>query len=92
MSTAIDQCEGCDLPGSVDWHGLWLCSACVIIEEETANPVLAAQREGERRQKAALDWPASERGDTMASMRHWTERIMAMYEKADPNRALYARE
>ena len=76
MSTTNDPCEGCDLPGQIDWHGLWLCAACLIIEEETADPILAEEREMERRQKAALEWPASERGDTDRCLLHWAERVM----------------
>lgn len=76
MTTTSDQCEGCDLPGSADWCGTWLCAACLTIEQEEADPVLKAQREAERKQRAAMDWPASQRGDTMASQVYWICRTM----------------
>lgn len=78
-----DQCEGCDQPGTIDWHGTWLCAACKDIEEAEANPVLAAQLEAERRQKEALEWPAHLRGDSPESMRDWNVKIMAHWERGE---------
>jgi len=71
-----DRCEGCDLTGSVDWHGLWLCPECVKVEQEEADPALKDYREWEARFEAAKNWPASERGDTLRSQVHWLYRTM----------------
>lgn len=73
----VDACEGCELPGSIDWCGNWLCPDCYQIEREHADPIFAASKELEAKSakcKALVDsWPASSRGDNRSFMRNWSD-------------------
>lgn len=81
----MESCEGCELPGTVDWCGHWLCSACHQIEREHADPVLARMMREEREavaRKALVDsWSASYRGASMGEMREWNLSVVRHCER-----------
>lgn len=61
----VEICEGCDLPGSIDWCGHWLCVSCMAIEQEANGPALAKSQAQELAIEESLEWSDSKRGSTL---------------------------
>lgn len=64
----VETCEGCDLPGTIDWCGHWLCEACLAIERTELEPALERANAQALSIEESLSWPASKRGSTFG----WT--------------------